>query len=101
MPPADHEYSTRGVIERLAGRDDDRIMILHETIPDFVGIDGEAAPMHAMVMPFALAPGVSLGGAGVGAKLSFTFEVRWSGGEPLLITKLKQLPADTNLEVGD
>lgn len=101
MPPADHTYETRGVVERLQSRNDPRLMILHEEIPDFVGIDGTTAAMHSMSMEFGVAGDVSTAGLKVGDKIAFTFEVRWEGGEPLLITKLEVLPADTTLRLAD
>lgn len=99
LPPADHTYETRGMVERLQARNDPRLMILHEEIPDFVGIDGNVAAMHSMSMEFGVAPDVSTAGLAVGTKIAFTFEVRWEGGEPLLITKLETLPADTKLDL--
>ena len=91
VPPADHTYQTKGVVERLPARNDARVHILHEEIPDFVGVDGEVAPMRSMSMPFAVAEGIPVAGLAVGQKVAFTFEVRWSGGEPLLITELQTL----------
>jgi Cu/Ag efflux protein CusF len=99
LPPADHAYTTRGVVERLPGRNDEHVMILHEAIGDFVGMDGKPASMASMSMPFAVADGVSLAGVDVGTKVEFTFEVRWSGGEPLLVIALSPLPEDTRLEL--
>lgn len=99
MPPADHTYTTRGVVERLETRNDEHLLILHEEIPDFVGIDGNPAPMHSMSMPFAVAEGVSQAGVRVGSKLEFTFEVRWEGGPPLLATRLRVLPEDAKLDL--
>ena len=101
LPPADHTYETRGVIERLQARNDPRLMILHEEMPDFVGIDGNVATMHSMAMEFGVAPGVSTGSLQVGTKVAFTFEVRWEGGEPLLVTKLTTLPDETPLNLAN
>jgi len=101
LPPADHTYETRGVIERLQSRNDPRLMILHEEIPDFVGIDDTVATMHSMSMEFGVANDVSTAGLRVGDKIGFTFEVRWEGGEPLRITKLEKLPPETTLRLAD
>ena len=101
LAPADHVYETRGVIERLQDRSDERLMILHEEIPDFVGFDGKVAPMGSMTMPFQVGPGVSVSGLAVGSKVAFTFELRWRGPVDLLITSLEILPEDTQLEVVD
>ena len=88
-------------MERLPSRSDAHIIILHEELPNFIGIDGDAATMQSMAMPFAFSPGVSAAGAKDGTKVAFTFEVRWTGAEPLLITKLEVLPEDTTLELED
>ena len=100
MAPAAATYETRGVVERLAARNDPTMMILHEAIPDFVGIDGKASTMESMSMPFEVAGDVSTAGVKVGSKVAFTFEVRWESGPPLLITKLKVLPDGAELDVG-
>lgn len=99
LPPAEHSYATRGVVERLPGRNGREAMILHEKIEDFVGMDGKPATMPSMSMPFAIAEGVSLAGVGVGTKVGFTFEVRWSGDAPLLVVALAPLPAETELDL--
>lgn len=101
LPPADHVYRTRGVVERLPSRNDDQMMILHEEIPGFVGVDGEVVPMRSMSMPFVVAEGVSTAGTEVGSKIAFTFEVRWAEGQPLLLTQLAHLPGTTELDLAD
>ncbi len=97
LPAPDHVYTTRGRIERLQDRTDDHVRILHEAIPEFVGVDGAVTGMGSMTMPFTIAEGVSLAGAGPGSKVAFTFESRWAGPVPLLVTSLKLLPAQTEL----
>ncbi len=101
LPPADHAYESRGVVERMQTRSDDHVMILHEEIPDFIGIDGTASTMHSMSMPFAIGEGVSTTGMKVGSKIGFAFEVRWTGGEPLLVTKVEVLGEGAALELAD
>jgi len=99
LPPADGVYATRGVVERPQARNDDHLIILHEEIGDFVNADGKPAVMQSMSMPFAVARGVDLSGVKTGSKLKFTFEMRWTGDEPLMITALEVLPDDTPLQL--
>jgi len=98
LPAADHIYTTRGVVERLPARNDAHILILHQEVPGFVGMDGAITTMESMSMPFALAGGVSMAEVKEGTKVEFTFEVRCKGAEPLLITALRPLPAETTLD---
>ena len=96
--PADR-YKVRGVVSQLPDpeRSSRELFVHHEDIPDFKNIDGEAVGMDSMTMGFPLADIELPEGLGVGDKIEMEFEVRWSGGNPLAITALEKLPADTRL----
>lgn len=76
---------------------DRRLAIHHEAIPTFKDREGATAPMPSMTMVFGLTRelrGVSLR---PGSKLALEFDVRWEERPLLVITKLSQLPDDTQL----
>jgi len=93
-------YETRGVVVRLPDPVDPLtdLVIRHEAIDDFRGIDGEVVGMDSMSMAFPVAGGVDLAGVEPGAKVSFTLEVEWEGEPPYRVTRIAALPADTELE---
>ena len=93
-------YETRGVVVRLPDPADPLtdLVIRHEAIDDFRGIDGEVVGMHSMSMAFPVADGVDLAGVEPGAKVAFTLEVEWEGEPPYRVTRIEALPADTELE---
>ncbi|HKU36777.1 MAG TPA: copper-binding protein, partial [Polyangiales bacterium] len=91
-------YRTRGLVTGVSGEGaDSRVAIHHEAIPAFKDRDGKPSPMESMVMSFAIAPGVDRARIEPAAKLDFEFDVIWSSGSPLVITKLQVLPADASL----
>lgn len=94
-----HRYTVRGEIVRLPAATGPRQLSLrHEAIDDFADAAGKVVGMGSMVMPFDLAPGVALDGLQAGAKVEARIAVGWS--PPLLqIEQLKELPADTTLEL--
>jgi len=98
-PEAVEHYRTRGQVTGVSGEGDDaRAEIHHERIDTFKDRDGKPSPMDSMEMNFAFAKGLSPKLA-QGDKISFEFDVLWSSGSPLVITKLEPLPADTLLKL--
>ncbi|MEM7577425.1 MAG: copper-binding protein [Planctomycetota bacterium] len=97
--PATRAYDVRGFIVTLPdpANPASDLQIDHEEIPDFVNAQGEVSGMKAMVMPFPLAPGVSLDGLSVDDPVAFTFAVNWDaqGSRPWELTAITKLdPAD-------
>lgn len=93
------EYTVRAEVVGLpaphAGKQE--LVVRHEAIDDFVDASGAAVGMGAMVMPFDLAPSVSLDGVRPGDKVELRLAVGWS--PPVLrVDALRKLPADTALE---
>jgi hypothetical protein len=74
------------------------LVIRHEAVDDFVGIDGEAVGMDSMTMELPVADGVPFGAVEAGDKVAFTLEVTWRGDLPFRIVAIEELPADTALE---
>jgi hypothetical protein len=96
--PVPH-YRTRGLVRGVSGQGlDTRAEIHHERIEAFRDRDGKPSPMDSMRMNFAFAPGVSSELA-AGDKVAFEFDVHWSSGSPLIITRLERLPAATELSL--
>lgn len=93
-------YETRGVVVRVPDPADPLadLVIRHEAIDDFRGINGEVVGMDSMSMPFPVANGVDLAGVVPGAKVAFTLEVEWEGEPPYRVTRIAALPADTELD---
>jgi hypothetical protein len=100
LPPADATYTTRGVVQQLPTPPANELMVLHETVPEFVDRKGETTGMESMTMPFSVAADVPLTGLAEGDKVEMTFEVRWQGPTILLVTALRELPADAEVAVG-
>jgi Cu/Ag efflux protein CusF len=98
--PAVQRYEVRGEVTRLPSPAADALFVRHEAIPEFVDMDGEAAAMESMTMPFPLADGVDLAGIEPGDKVRFTLEVEWEGDPPYRITRVEELPAATALDLG-
>lgn len=98
-PEVVEHYRTRGLVTGVSGQGEDaRAEIHHERIETFKDRDGKPSPMEAMEMNFAFAEGLSPK-LTPGDKLSFEFDVIWSSGSPLVVTKLEPLPADTKLQL--
>jgi hypothetical protein len=72
-------YHMKGVIKALpgAGRAQNEVLIRHEEVPDYRDSSKNVVGMHAMTMPFYLAPGVSVGGLAVGDEVTFTVVASW------------------------
>lgn len=90
----DAHYTVRGQVKSAVSG---HALIHHERIPEFKDRDGKPSAMDSMAMNFLLGPGVSSDVFKPGAKVSVEFDVRWSSGEPLVITKATALPDDTAL----
>lgn len=91
-------YSTRGVVRALPHpeKPGSELQIRHEELADFKSIDGEVVGMKSMTMPFPIDPSM-LQGVEVGDRVSFDFEVRWTGSPPMRVTRLEVLPPETRL----
>jgi Cu/Ag efflux protein CusF len=66
-----------GVVKGLpgSGRAQDEILVKHQPIPDYRDPStGKVTGMHAMTMPFYVAPGVSLDGISVGDQVELKVE---------------------------
>ena len=95
--PPDQTYSLRGKVVQLPSAREKEISIYHESIPGFIGADGEAVGMDAMTMPFTLDADASLDGIHKGDKISFELDVRWEGNDIVTVRQLQKLPDDTVL----
>ena len=98
-PPAD-SYRTRGLVRQLpsADRPGSELYVQHEAIPGFKDAEGKVVGMESMAMPFPVADLAMLAGLAAGDKIDFTFEMRWEGDKPLLVTRLEKLPPETVLD---
>lgn len=97
--PPDQTYTLRGEVVGLPQQDEEprQLRVHHESLPDFVGFEGEVVGMASMTMPFPLADSIDLEGVEEGDKVEMTFEVRWEGSPPLRVVELEELPPDTEL----
>lgn len=91
-------YQARGVVRQLPQPPGQELYIHHEAIPTFKNMDGEVEGMGAMAMPFPIDAAPVPEGLKVGDKVSFEFEVNWTGSPPMRLLSLEVLPADTLLE---
>lgn len=83
-------YVVRGEVLGVYPDDDPPTLTLHhETIDGF---------MDSMTMPFVVDDQVSLAEVAEGDKVQFTLTVDAAADEPVLITAVEKLPADTALE---
>ena len=98
--PGPQLYSVRGVVRQIRPEIDGKtqLSILHEAIPDFVGINGEVVGMKSMTMPFTVADTVDLSAVEPGARIMIALSVDWDRPEPGLITAIEFLPADVVLD---
>lgn len=91
-------YTVRGIVEALPNPEKRTpLEVRHEAIDNFVDSTGAVVGMHAMVMPFPLAEGVSLEGIEPGDKVELTFAVWWEPKGHWEATKIVELPPDTPL----
>lgn len=98
--PPDQTYTLRGEVVGLPqGSEEPRqLRVRHESLPEFVGFEGEVVGMASMTMPFPLADSIELEGVEEGDKVEMTFEVRWEGSPPLRVVELEELPPETELQ---
>ncbi len=94
-------YEVRGIVRRLPDpqRHGGQILIHHEAIEDFVGIDGETTGMEAMSMSFPLAEGLPVADLSPGDPVAFRLEVDWEADLAARIVAIEKLPADTELDL--
>lgn len=95
--PKAQSYESRGIVRQLAAPPGQEMQIHHEAIPTFVDMDGEVVGMGSMSMPFPVADTELPADLQAGDKVSFTFEVSWTGSPPMRLLSLEKLPADTVL----
>lgn len=97
--PPPRTYELRGVIRQISetADGDTRLWIHHETVPDFVGLDGKVEPMKAMIMPFTVSDTLDVSDLAPATKIAFELTVDWSAAEPGLITAIEILPEGTVL----
>lgn len=97
-PDKVEHYQTRGIVKAVDGSGEDaRAAIHHERIESFKDRDGKASPMDSMTMNFAFAPNVSSRSLRPDDKLLVEFDVHWSSGAPLVITRFEKLAPSTEL----
>lgn len=97
-PPPDASYEVQGIVQRLPAEPDNSLYVRHEAIDDFRDAQGEVVGMDSMTMPFPVAEGVSLEGIEPGDAVAFTFEIRWHTQPRFQVTKVRELPAGTEIE---
>lgn len=95
--PPDATYRVRGEIRQLPGPNGREILIRHEAIPELRDAKGAVVGMDSMTMPFTLGADVDRTGLAEGQRIEFTLEVRWDGGDPIVVRELTALPAGTRL----
>ncbi len=97
----DQAYTVLGRIYNIpTGGPTEEFQIAHETIEDFVDINGNVVGMNAMIMPFpAVTADVPLASIAEGDKVEFTFEVDWDGDPRWVVTALTILPPDAEVDL--
>lgn len=96
-----HDYTVRGQVVQVPRPNDpaSELQIEHEAVDDFVDRSGRVAGMNAMTMGFPLARGVDLAALAPGDVVEFVLHVDWESDRPVEITRLRELPPDTPLEL--
>lgn len=92
-------YSCRGKIVALPDAKGAMLQIHHEAIPTFKSKSGETIGMKQMIMPFGLAPAMSLADFKQGDAVEFTFTVDWSRTPPQELTTIKRLDDASTLNI--
>jgi Cu/Ag efflux protein CusF len=95
--PAAARYVVRAEVVRLPAAPGGELSLRHEAIDDFRDASGAVVGMDAMVMPFQVAPGVSLDGLAPGDPVRATLSVDFAR-PALSVVALEELPAGTALE---
>ncbi len=101
IPPAEQVHIVRGRVVQLPepSKPANSLQIHHEPIEHYKRADGSLG-MNAMVMPFTPATGLDLGGLAVGDMVEFRWEVRSRDKGPSLVTAIRKLPPETQLNLG-
>lgn len=81
-----------------AGDPSSAFTLFHEDINEWMRPDGGKG-MHAMMMPFPLAKGVSLEGIDVGDKVEVSVRQYKSGPIPYEVLTIRKLPSNTALSL--
>ena len=98
-PGYEHLYTTRGIVITLPGdKAYEEFIIHHETIPDYISINGSVG-MNEMAMPIPVPDRSVLEGIQVGDKIELTFGERFEPDHAMGVTAVKKLPADTELNL--
>jgi len=93
-------YQARGLVQHVPDKGPPALVVRHEAIDFFIHSDGVPAGMHSMTMTLRLDDAVSAKDVKVGDKIAFDLNVNWDRTPPLLIMKLRKLPAKTELVYG-
>jgi Cu/Ag efflux protein CusF len=97
---AEQTYTVKGRVVRLPVPPRQFLIIHHEPIPDFIDRQGRKVEMDEMEMDFEwIAPDAGLERVAAGDLVEVTFEVRWKGDPPTLVTRIKPLPAGTPVNI--
>lgn len=93
------EYTVRGRVVQLPdpAQPASELLIAHEAIDDFVNRAGEEVGMDPMTMGFPLAEEVSTEGLAVNEPVELTLRVDWESEKPVQLTRLRELPPDTQI----
>ncbi|HEX9940872.1 MAG TPA: copper-binding protein [Thermoanaerobaculia bacterium] len=94
--PKGHDYNVRAMVVQPP---DPRtgLYLYHEAIDDWAGREGKVEGMDPMAMPFPVAKGVPLDGIQANDKVEVTLHVDWDADTPVEITRVRELPQDTQL----
>ena len=93
--PLEMTYYVRGIVIELPSERGD-LVIRHESIPEFMSIEGEIVGMSSMQMSFPLGAEASLEGIAVGDKVRFVLEVNWD--PSYSIVEIARLAPETELD---
>lgn len=95
---AEH-YTLRGVIVLLpkAGEPGSQFFVRHEPVKDFRDEKGKVVGMSEMTMSFELESSALLDGLAVGDKIQADWLVQWEPKVKSVITGIKKLPADAQM----
>jgi hypothetical protein len=95
-----HTYTVRARVQQLPSQDRN-LYVVHEPIHNFVGRSGKIEGMDTMEMPFPVAQDVSLEGIAPDDVVEFQLHVDWDADNPVEITAIRELPANTELHFGE
>ncbi|MEE9404285.1 MAG: copper-binding protein [Algisphaera sp.] len=94
-------YLVRGVVKALPSPENlgSELMVQHEAIPSFIGMEGQSSPMPAMTMPFPTPEGVLTDAIKVGDKVELKLEVTRGPNPGFEATAITPLAADLELNL--